>query len=625
MKETSSPEASSSLSSDDEGLGPDAVYSWGSPSARKETSLALDSVAAIQQCTIHDEEEVLTPKADSLEEERGKESKSDVTRRPKRRKLVSNSEDWYSSKEIAATEMNTSSSGNDVVEDTSRGVLTNPIHSTVDLMEVDDEDAICKRTRARYSLANFSLDELETFLQETDDEEDLHNVDDEQEYRKFLTAVLQGGENEDQSIQEDENVYDEDEDSDVDFEIELEEALDSDHDESIRGKKNGGRGVGCRPKTRQNNHNEKKFLVQADRPLRPLVPRVANTQVPPFSSILHFPPSSQAALPVGFTPHQIGQLHCLIHEHTQLLVQVFSLSFLDPSRQQIASETRQLISELVSKREKVLSWRKVPYPDYCFRPPCIHSSVSDGPPQIYPSLLSVDASSSGKKEALGMIPISHSSFPFRTRVNNGGHDDSLQTTKDSLWLPRVSGPILSILDVAPLRIVGSYMDEVSRAMQECKRRHVEGTYDTHIERIPLFPVNISLTPEANGKASKVATSQGPTTVSSPSKVHQSPKKTLAATLVESTKKQSIAFAPKEIVTLAQRFYPLFNAELYPHKPPPVPVANRVLFTDREDEFLRRLRYNQALHEALMRQEDLLAYIDSQEEAKFRKKKKMFCW
>ncbi|PIA55843.1 hypothetical protein AQUCO_00700278v1 [Aquilegia coerulea] len=33
----------------------------------------------------------------------------------------------------------------------------------------------------------------------------------------------------------------------------------------------------------------------------------------------------------------------------------------------------------------------------------------------------------------------------------------------------------------------------------------------------------------------------------------------------------------------------------------------------------------ALHEALMRQEDLLAYIDSQEEAKFRKKKKMFCW
>ncbi|CAI0437954.1 unnamed protein product [Linum tenue] len=33
----------------------------------------------------------------------------------------------------------------------------------------------------------------------------------------------------------------------------------------------------------------------------------------------------------------------------------------------------------------------------------------------------------------------------------------------------------------------------------------------------------------------------------------------------------------------------------------------------------------ALHEALMRQEELLAYIDSQEEAKYRKKKKMFCF
>lgn len=34
----------------------------------------------------------------------------------------------------------------------------------------------------------------------------------------------------------------------------------------------------------------------------------------------------------------------------------------------------------------------------------------------------------------------------------------------------------------------------------------------------------------------------------------------------------------------------------------------------------------ALHEALMRQEDLLAYIDSQEQAKFMKqKKKLFCW
>ena len=59
-------------------------------------------------------------------------------------------------------------------------------------LDVDDgEDAICKRTRARYSLA--TLDELETFLQESDDEDDLPNVDDEVECRKFLAAVLLGG------------------------------------------------------------------------------------------------------------------------------------------------------------------------------------------------------------------------------------------------------------------------------------------------------------------------------------------------------------------------------------------------------------------------------------------------
>jgi hypothetical protein len=54
----------------------------------------------------------------------------------------------------------------------------------------DDEDAICKRTRARYSLASFTLDELETFLQESDDEDDLPNVDDEVECRKFLLRLF---------------------------------------------------------------------------------------------------------------------------------------------------------------------------------------------------------------------------------------------------------------------------------------------------------------------------------------------------------------------------------------------------------------------------------------------------
>ncbi|XP_035545499.1 uncharacterized protein LOC108982101 isoform X2 [Juglans regia] len=61
-----------------------------------------------------------------------------------------------------------------------------------------------------------------------------------------------------------------------------------------------------------------------------------------------------------------------------------------------------------------------------------------------------------------------------------------------------------------------------------------------------------------------------------------PKKTLAAALVESTKRQSVASVPKEIAKLAQRFFPFFNPSLFSHKPPPAAVVNGVLFTDAED-------------------------------------------
>jgi len=59
--------------------------------------------------------------------------------------------------------------------------------------EQDMVDAISKRTRAHYSLADMSLDQLETFLQESDEEDYFQNVDDEEEYRKFLAAVQGNG------------------------------------------------------------------------------------------------------------------------------------------------------------------------------------------------------------------------------------------------------------------------------------------------------------------------------------------------------------------------------------------------------------------------------------------------
>jgi hypothetical protein len=69
---------------------------------------------------------------------------------------------------------------------------------------------------------------------------------------------------------------------------------------------------------------------------------------------------------------------------------------------------------------------------------------------------------------------------------------------------------------------------------------------------------------------------------SPGELH--PKKTSAATLVESTKTETVALVPFDIARLAQRFYPLFNFLLFPRKPPPAAVAHRVLFTDAEEGY-----------------------------------------
>lgn len=101
----------------------------------------------------------------------------------------------------------------------------------------------------------------------------------------------------------------------------------------------------------------------------------------------------------------------------------------------------------------------------------------------------------------------------------------------------------------------------------------------HAEKEPLFPCFIS---SATNEVSSGTTSATDNVVSiSPGQ--QQPKKTLAAMLVESTMKQSIASVPKEIAELTQKFLPMFNPVFFPHKPPPPAVVNRVLFTDSEDE------------------------------------------
>lgn len=303
----------------------------------------------------------------------------------------------------------------------------------------EEEDLICRRTRARYSLANFTLDELETFLQETDDEEDFQKADDEEEYQKFLAGVL-AGEGEYEAAGKEAEDEDEDE-NDADFEVELEELLESDHEEDGKGEEEGNNvgAKGCngrdrrRPDTRQNRcrrslgRPREKPLGQAVIPLRPILP----SWVPAPSLVPGIVAkqgrcgglglASQPIVVSSFTPHQIGQLHCLIHEHAQLLIQIYTLCAFEPSKQSVASDVKRLILELNGFRNEALSRRTIPYPADSFRPPHIHPSVV--------------------REAPNNTFVAAEQVP-------------------PIWVPLVGSSITSVTDVAPLGCVGRYLSDV---------------------------------------------------------------------------------------------------------------------------------------------------------------------
>ncbi|XP_073115882.1 uncharacterized protein [Elaeis guineensis] len=461
-----------------------------------------------------------------------------------------------------------SGDGSDAVDDLTKEVFLGQSTSSLyprnfqkPVIEINDEDCICKRTRAHHSLAHYTLEELEAFLQETDDDDDLQNADDEEEYRKFLAAVLLEGADNGQTGQEDENL-DEDEENDADFEIEIEEALESELEESTnnnKGLSDKHEGDPQRPETRQkkrlkeSTEKKKYFLGQAKMPLRPILPFVSNAQVAPFpsfgwqfyspKSFTHGPPSfSGADLLNGFTTEQIGQLYCLIHEHVQLLIQVFSVCVLDPLRQEVAIQVQKIITEMVDKHEAALVCRKVPYPGTCFQPSNLRSSL---------------------------------------------HVNFHQIPEFSNWTPLIDNPVLSVLDVAPLRLAKSYMTDVSATVLRYRQNHVQDATDKdHLKRGPLFPLPMFPSHgETNNDFLGGAITTSSKTASPFSRDQEQPKKSLAATLVESTMKQSVALVPLDIARLAQRFYPLFNLALFPHKPPIPAVANRVLFTDAEDGLL----------------------------------------
>ena len=413
-------EASSSLSSENEGPGDNVDRSFRSSSNGKDDSASLRQPEEIQGC--EGEETVMQAIVHGKEGISCSPTEKDISSPIQQGDAIACGEGG--NKDMS------SRNGSD-----SANCLTRDETSQRPILEIDDEDAICKRTRARHSLANYTLEELETFLQESDDDGDLPNVDDEEEYRKFLAAVLVEGGDDGKEGQVYENI-DEDEDNDADFELEIEEALESDVDESVdynRRKDGKQDGDAHMPVTRQKKRlkesakNKKTLFGQAKMPLRPLMPYESPTKTSSlpahgrqFSSPAVFPHCSSSTsgtdLITGFTADQIGQLHCLIHEHVQLLIQVFSVSVLDPSKQEVSSGVQTMISEMICRREESLGHRKVPYPEFCFHPPNLQSSLL---------------------------------FDFN------------QTTNSSYWTPSIINPVLSILDVAPLRLVKSFMTDVS--------------------------------------------------------------------------------------------------------------------------------------------------------------------
>uniref|UniRef100_A0A0D9WNY2 Myb-like domain-containing protein n=1 Tax=Leersia perrieri TaxID=77586 RepID=A0A0D9WNY2_9ORYZ len=425
------------------------------------------------------------------------------------------------------------------------------------LVEGSEEDAICRRTRAKYSLENHSLEELETFLQESDDDGDLQNVDEQEEYRKFLAAVLSGVDDGTQACQGDEN-QDEDE-NDADFELEIEEALESDGDENVENyedtnimKDKDGR----RRQTRKNRPSTElsgpihEHYGSTKSSLRPILPYISPELLAsgqPYG--WQYPPQS-AFIPAfvnGFTDQQLGRLHMLIYEHVQLLIQTFSLCVLDPSKQQQATDVKKMIVELVGCRDQALASRSTIHRQFCFEPQHLCSS-----------------------------------FSFAS-------SETLQYQ----WMPLIKSPVMSILDVSPLHLAPGYLNDVADAVVKYRRSHVDGTADKNrLKKEPLFPTTVFNTCKDANKVSQGRSNN--VSVASPDSSGKSQqKKSLAATLFENTKKESVALVPFDIARLAQRFKPLFNFSLFPHKPPPTAMANRVLFTDAEDGLLALglLEYN----------------------------------
>ncbi|KAI5073213.1 hypothetical protein GOP47_0011226 [Adiantum capillus-veneris] len=450
-------------------------------------------------------------------------------------------------------------------------------------------DAICRRTRAHLSLTDMSLDELETFLQESDEEDYFQNVDDEEEYRKFVAAV-QGNWKEgscvdgiDGSRQGEEDDEDEDEEDDYDFEIELEEALESDYEELPKQdilKRKRRRRAAVLGHTLKKRTLTERPLGSARTPLRPLLPSIAGRDGSSDARKLYNEALNSGKEAIGFTPCQRRQLQCLIQEHVQLLVQVFSVTVLDPARQQIAADTHKLLLQLADAREQVLTWKRPFHPKICCCPQNAHSTTSSN---LQPLVkLNAFQPHSPNQFITKHLPPKEASCPARSVPDSTADSDTstssnlqkgernCRETSLNTFIP-ATRKVNSLLDIAALALVKDFVADV-KGGQELRQQRLQISDSTDRAQKPLFPASMIQVPPVQNCQRK---------------------KTMAGSLVEDTKLNGIIVVPPEIATAISRFTALFDPTLFPYKPPPAALAKRLLFTEAEDELLAMglMRYN----------------------------------
>ncbi|KAK7829466.1 hypothetical protein CFP56_029414 [Quercus suber] len=154
---------------------------------------------------------------------------------------------------------------------------------------------------------------------------------------------------------------------------------------------------------------------------------------------------------------------------------------------------------MLKKHNEVLAWKSVPYPSICFYPPYVCSSVPDEHPRVTPAQCSLESFPPFNTQKV-CSPVNNQMLASQNMYPSKGRCVHVFNEQ----VPLISGLLLSILDVAPLNIVGRYTDDVYTSMsfrsfqvffmllqsytcsKDYQHRPVKSSSDAPFEREPMF-------------------------------------------------------------------------------------------------------------------------------------------